>query len=98
MGLSKRHIYFIVTVVLLTTFLTWFFYAHETLPKPIRAATALIETPVAIASGLSHYLKLGVDIYETPWAIILTNFLFSVVMVFLVDKFLKRRKQKSALK
>jgi hypothetical protein len=98
MGLSKRHIYFIVTVVLLTTFLTWFFYAHETLPKPIRAATALIETPVAIASGLSHYLKLGVDVYETPWAIILTNFLFSVVMVFLVDKFFKRRKQKSALK
>jgi hypothetical protein len=98
MRLSKRHIYFIVTVVLLTTFLTWFFYAHETLPKPIRAATALIETPVAIASGLSHYLKLGVDIYETPWAIILTNFLFSVVMVFLVDKFFKRRKQKSALK
>jgi len=97
MRLSKRHIYFIVTVVLLTTFLTWFFYAHETLPKPIRAATALIETPVAIASGLSHYLKLGVDIYETPWAIILTNFLFSVVMVFLVDKFFKRRKQKSAL-
>ena len=98
MRLSKRHIYFIVTVVLLTTFLTWFFYAHETLPKPIRAATALIETPVAIASGLSHYLKLGVDVYETPWAIILTNFLFSVVMVFLVDKFFKRRKQKSALK
>lgn len=97
MGLSKRHIYFIVTVVLLTTFLTWFFYAHETLPKPIRAATALIETPVAIASGLSHYLKLGIDVYETPWAVILTNFLFSVVMVFLVDKLIKRRKQKSAL-
>ncbi len=95
MRLSKRHIYFIVTVVLLTTFLTWFFYAHETLPKPIRAATALLETPVAIASGLSHYLKLGVDVYETPWAIILTNFLFSVVMVFLVDKFFKRRKQKN---
>ena len=67
-------------------------------PKPIRAATALIETPVAIASGLSHYLKLGIDVYETPWAVILTNFLFSVVMVFLVDKFFKRRKQKSALK
>lgn len=98
MGLSKRHIYLIVTVVLLTTFLTWFFYAHETLPKPIRAATALIETPVAITSGLSHYLNLGADVYETPWAIILTNFLFSVVMVFLVDKFFKRRKQKSAIK
>ena len=95
MNISKRHIKIIAVVLLLTTFLTWFFYAHETLPKPIRAATALIETPVAIASGLSHYLNLGVDVYETPWAIILTNFLFSVVMVFLVDKFLKRRKLKS---
>jgi len=98
MKITSRKIKNISSVVLLTTFLTWFFYAHETLPKPVRAATALIETPVAIASGLSYYLKLGVDVYETPWAIILTNFLFSVVMVFLVDKFFKRRKQKSALK
>ncbi len=62
MSLSKRHIKIIASVILLTTFLTWFFYAHETLPKPIRAATALIETPVAIASGLSYYLKLGIDV------------------------------------
>ena len=95
MKFTRRHIKIILSVVLLTTFLTWFFYAHETLPKPIRAATALIETPVAIASGLSYYLKLGIDVYEKPWAIILTNFLFSVVMVFLVDKFFNRRKLKS---
>lgn len=94
MGLSKRHIYIIVTVVLLTTFMTWFFYAHETLPKPIRAATALIETPVVIASGHSHYLNLGVDVYETPWAIILTNLIFSVLLVLLIDKFIIRRKLK----
>jgi tellurite resistance protein TehA-like permease len=98
MNIKSRHIKFVSAIILLTAFLTWFFYAHETLPKPIRAATAIIETPVAIASGLSHYLKLGIDVYETPWAVILTNFLFSVVMVFLVDKFFKRRKQKSALK
>lgn len=96
MKITSRKIKNISSVVLLTTFLTCFFYAHETLPKPIRAATALIETPVAIASGLSYYLKLGVDVYEKPWAVILTNFLFSVVMVFLVDKFFKRRKLKSA--
>jgi hypothetical protein len=93
MGLSKRHIYFIVTVVLLTTFLTWFFYAHETLPKSIRAATALIETPVAIASGLSYYCKLGIDVYETPWAVILTNLIFSVLLVYLTGKFLNRKQQ-----
>jgi uncharacterized membrane protein YfcA len=94
MGLSKRHIYFIVSVVLLTTFLTWFFYAHETLPKPIRAATALIETPVAIASGLSHYLNLGVDVYEFAIAIIISNFIASILMVFLGNKVLNWRPNK----
>jgi len=95
MNITKRHIKIISAVVLLTTFLTWFFYAHETLPKPIRAATAIIETPVAVASGLSHYLRLGIPVYETPWAVILTNLIFSVVLVLLVDKFFKSRKQKS---
>ena len=94
MGLTKRHIYFIVTVVLLTTFLTWFFYAHETLPKPIRAATALIETPVAIASGLSHYLNLGIDVYELPIAIIISNFIASIFMVSLGYKVLNWRRNK----
>lgn len=82
-------------VILLTTFLTWFFYAHENLPKPIRAATALLETPVAIASGLSYYSKLGIDVYETPWAVILTNLIFSVIIVYLADKFINRKKTKS---
>ena len=70
------------------------FNAHETLPNPIRAVTSLIETPVAIASGLSHYLKLGVDVYETPWPIILTNLIFSVILILLGDNFFKRRKLK----
>lgn len=51
-GLSKLTI-----IVLLTTALTVFFYVHETFPKPIKAATALLETPMAIASGLSYYLN-----------------------------------------
>jgi hypothetical protein len=95
MSTASRQAKIISAVVLLTTFLTWFFYAHETLPRPIRAATAIIETPVAIASGLSHYLKLGIDVYETPWAVILTNFIFSIVLIFLIDKFFKIRKQKT---
>jgi len=94
MNIKSRHIKFVSAIILLTAFLTWFFYAHETLPKPIRAATAIIETPVAIASGLSHYLNLGVDVYETPWAIILTNLIFSVLLVLLIDKFIIRRKLK----
>lgn len=83
----------ILFVIFLTTFLTWFFYAHETLPKPIRAATALIETPVAIASGISNYLKLGVDVYESTLAIILVNSIFSIMIIFLTDKikFVKNR-------
>jgi len=95
MKFTKGHIKIISAVVLLTTFLTWFFYAHETLPKPIRAATAIIETPVAIASGLSYYLNLGIDVYETPWAVILTNLIFSVVLFVLLDKLFIKRKQKN---
>ena len=94
MNISKRHIKIIAVVLLLTTFLSWFFYAHERLPKPIRAATAIIETPVAIASGLSYYLKLEIDVYETPLAVILTNLLFSFLIVLLVEKILLRRKLK----
>jgi len=94
-NISKRNIKIISAVVLLTTFLTWFFYAHETLPKPIRAATAIVETPVAIASGLSYYLKLGISVYESPTAIIISNFITSVFLVIIVRKFLKwRRREK----
>ncbi len=92
----KRSIKVVATVVLLTTFLSWFFYAHETLPKPIRAATALIETPVAIASGLSHYLNLGVDVYETPWAVILTNLIFSLVVILLINRYFIYRRRKTS--
>ncbi|MDI1355973.1 MAG: hypothetical protein PSX36_13710 [bacterium] len=94
MKITSRQIKFISTIVLLTAFLTWFFYAHEMLPKPMRAATALVETPVAIASGLSYYLKLGIPVYETPWAIILSNLLFSFLLIFLVDKLFNMRRKR----
>ena len=94
MNNRTRYIKIVSAIVLLTAFLSWFFYAHENLPKPIRAATALVETPVAIASGLSHYLNLGVDIYGTPWVIILTNLIFSILLILLIGQFFKRRKLK----
>ena len=86
MVFKKVHIKIILAIIVLTSFMTWFFYAHENLPKPLRAATALIETPVAIASGLSYYLKLGVEVYESPWAVIFSNLVFSVLVVILVNK------------
>ncbi len=94
MNFTKRHVIIISTIILLTIFLTLFFYLHEILPKPMRAITALIETPVAIASGLSYFLKLGIEVYETLWAVILSNLIFSVFLVLLADKFFKRRKLK----
>ncbi len=94
--LQKVHVKIISAIIVLTILLTWFFYAHETLPKPIRAATAVIETPVAIASGLSHYLNIGVDVYETPWAVILTNLLFSIALILITSRFFKKRAIKSA--
>jgi hypothetical protein len=91
--IMKKLFFTFSAIVLLTIFLTWFFYVHEKLPTAIRAITALVETPVAIASGLSHYLHLGIPVYETPWAIILVNFVFSVGVVLLARQI--RNKQKS---
>ncbi len=80
-------------IALLTVALTVFFYVHETFPKPIRAASALLGTPAAIASGLSYYLHLGIDVYNTPVAIVVANFIASVIVVILGDAFLRWRKK-----
>ena len=93
MKITSRNIKLISAAILLTTFLTWFFYVHEKLPNPLRAATALIETPVALASALFYYLKLGLPVYETPWAILLANFISSLIIVFLADKLLNKRRK-----
>ena len=76
----------------LSVVLSWFFGVHETLPKPLRAASALLESPVAIASGLSYYFNLGVDVYETYWAIVFSNLLFSIFVVVIINKFLIKKK------
>ena len=81
-------------IVLLTTALTVFFYVHETFPKPIRAATALLGTPTAIASGLSYYLKLGIPVYDQPIAVIISNLIASIIIVILVGRILKWRNNK----
>lgn len=94
MKITTRQIKVISAVILLTSLMTWFFYAHETFPKPLRAVTALFATPVAIASGLSHYLKLGVNVYETLWAVILSNLICSILVVYLADKILNKNKMK----
>lgn len=93
MRITRRHIKLNSTVALLTILLTWFFYAHETFPKPLRAATALVGTPVAVASGLSYYLNLGIPVYDTPWAVVLSNLTFSALLVFLINRFFNKRKQ-----
>ena len=84
----------LILIVLLTTLLTVFFYVHETFPKPIRAATALLGTPTAISSGLSYYLKLGVPVYDSPLAVIMSNLIASIIIVVLGEGFLKWRKNR----
>lgn len=93
--MKSRQLKIILAIVALTALLTWFFYAHETFPKPLRAVTAVFSVAVALASGLSNFLDLGVPVYETPWAVILANLLFAILIVFMVDKFINRRKDKS---
>jgi hypothetical protein len=58
-------------------------------PKPLRAATALIETPVAIASGISYYLNLGISVYDSLAAIIISNLTASIFIVILGYKIIK---------
>lgn len=85
-----------IIIILLTTILTGFFYWHETFPKPIRAMTALLGTPTAIASGLSYYLNMGIPVYDTPIAVIFSNLIASIIIIFIGAKFLKwciRKKQ-----
>lgn len=91
MTITKRHIKFVSAVILMTVLLTWFFFIHETFPKPLRAVTALVGAPVAIASGLSYYLNLGIPVYDTPWAVVLSNLTFSVILVLLANKFFNKR-------
>ncbi|MEO6347528.1 MAG: hypothetical protein ABIO60_06420 [Aquaticitalea sp.] len=98
MHLKKAQITKLLIIVLLTIELTLFFYVHESFPKPIRAVTALLGTPTAVASGLSHYLKLGIPVYDTPIAVVFSNFIASIIIVFLVDVFLKQRSKRNHLK
>lgn len=95
--MKKGVIIKLTIILLLTGMLTAFFYVHETFPKPIRAATALLGTPTAIASGLSYYLKLGIPVYETPVAVVFSNLIASIIIVFLGDTFLKWRKKRKQL-
>ena len=92
--MKKGIIIKISIIILLTALLTGFFYWHETLPKSIRAATALVETPVAIASGLSYYLKLGIPVYDIPIAVIISNLIASALIVLIGVKFLNWRNRK----
>ena len=81
----------------LTIALTVFFYVHESFPKPLRAATALLGTPAAIASGLSYYLNLGIPVYDSPIAVIISNLIASIFIVILGDKFLKWLRKRKKL-
>ena len=94
MKLNKT-VQIILIAVLLTAFLNWFFYVHESLPTPLRGITPFIGTPVAIASGLSYYFGLGISVYETFWVIILSNAVFSFCLVLALQQISKRRHRKN---
>ena len=52
----------------------------------------LFGVPTAVASGLSHYLNLGIPVYDTPWAVILANVITAVCLVAVARKFLSYRR------
>ncbi|MCJ7467243.1 MAG: hypothetical protein MUO53_11200 [Maribacter sp.] len=82
MTVSRITLFKILAVFFVTVTLTGFYYVHESFPKPIRAVTALLATPVAIASGISHYLHLGLSVYESPWAIFISNLVAALGIVY----------------
>lgn len=89
---TKRTVVDLVLVIVISTLLIGFFYWHESFPKPLRAITALFGVPTAVASGLSHYLNLGIPVYDTPWAVILANVITAVCLVAVARKFLSYRR------
>lgn len=97
MKLTKALTTKLIIIAFLTVALTVFFYVHETFPKPVRAMTALLGTPTAIASGLSYYLKLGIPVYDIPIAVVLSNLIASIIIVILGDTFLKWRRKRNQL-
>ena len=88
-SILKRSIAILVTAGLLTLF----YYTHVYFPKPLRAATALLGTPVAVASGISQYCKLGIPVYQTPWAIVIANVITAIPIVLLIEWLKELRKR-----
>ena len=90
--MKKKTLLFSV-ILLITALLTAFFYLHETFPKPLRAITALFGTPVAVASGLSYYLTLGIEVYDSPVAVVLSNLVAAIVIVVVARPIIKGIRQ-----
>lgn len=82
-----------IWVLAITALLTGFFYWHESFPKPLRAMTAIFGVPTALASGISHYLHLGIPVYETPWAVILANLIAAILVVAIARRLFLRIKK-----
>jgi|GEM_PF-5927712 len=59
--------------------LTVFYYAHEQLPRFVRAPSGLILAPVAIVDGLCHAAHLP-GIYGKPFPIFIVNCVFAAVL------------------
>ena len=91
MKINKSKIRFYAAVFLLTGLLTGFYYLHESFPKPLRAFTALLATPTAVTSGLSYYLNLGIPVYDSPVAVVISNLIASFLIVFIIKKYLLKR-------
>lgn len=79
--IRNRIIKELLAVVVTTALLTLVYYTHESFPQPLRAVTALLCTPVGIASGIAHYCNLGVQVYDTPWAVVLANAIGAILIV-----------------
>jgi len=70
----------IVSIAALTAALTFFYLVHEDLPRALRAPSALLLAPVAIASGLAH-LAGRADVYSNLSIVAAVNLAVSTALI-----------------
>lgn len=74
----RRHLRTILIASAIAAILTAFFHVHEALPPILRAPTSLLLTPVAVCSGMCHYLHLPLDFYGSVVLQFVANLIFLV--------------------
>lgn len=84
----------LVIASIMSMALTAFHHVHEDLPAALRAPSSLLLTPIAVCSGLCHYLGIPLDVYGSTLLQFIANMLFFVPAL-LIGRLIVRRRKRS---